>query len=91
MMQALEAGAKDFEEAKNSFVIFTSAPTFTDVKQALETSGINDFITAEVRYEPNQMIKLDPEKAERILSFIEKLEADDDVQEVYHNLDPDSF
>ncbi|WP_236630680.1 YebC/PmpR family DNA-binding transcriptional regulator [Mycoplasma sp. ATU-Cv-508] len=40
---------------------------------------------------PNLEVKLPPEKARKILSLVEKIEADEDVQAVYHNLDPASL
>ena len=61
------------------------------MKEKLEDDGISNFKVAQVMYEPNQEIKILKEKAEKILNFIEKLEDDDDVQEVYHNLSPDSL
>jgi transcriptional/translational regulatory protein YebC/TACO1 len=40
---------------------------------------------------PNQFILLNNEKANKILTLIDKFEDDDDVQEVFHNLDLKSF
>ena len=47
LMLALEAGAEDFEAAKDSYEITTTPDTFTDVKNALEAEGCT-FTTAEV-------------------------------------------
>ena len=91
MMKALEAGAEDFEPADDSYFIYTDPSTFHEVKTALENDGIADFKTAEVKYLPNMEHKVTKEKAEKILAFIEKLEDEDDIQDVYHNLDPTSF
>lgn len=91
MMLALDAGAQDFETFADSYYIYTDASKFSEVKDNLETQGINEFKTAEVRNIANQEIKVPKDKAEKILAFINKLEDDDDVQDVYHNLDADSF
>ena len=91
MMIALEAGAEDFEKVDHSFYAYTSPTSFSAMKQALEKQGITEFKTAEVIYEANQEIKLPKEKAEKILSFIDKLEDDEDIQAVFHNLDAASL
>ena len=91
MMLALEAGAQDFEARDGIFYIYTSASSFSNVKDNLEKEGITDFRQAEVTYIPKNEIKLPKDKAQKILDFVERLEDDDDIQDVYHNLDADSF
>ncbi|MCK5946013.1 MAG: YebC/PmpR family DNA-binding transcriptional regulator [Mycoplasmataceae bacterium] len=91
MMMALEAGADDFEVSGDTFFIYTDPSSFSQVKDNLEKEGIKDFKQAEVSYIPNTEAKLTKEKAERLLDFIDRLEDDDDVQDVYHNLDADSL
>ncbi len=91
MMKALDVGAEDFESEEESYFIYTAPTKFAEIKDSLEKEGITDFRTAEVRYLPNMEHKVPKEKAERIMLFIEKLEDQDDVQDVYHNLDPQSF
>ena len=91
MMQALEAGAEDFEAEGESYFIYTDPSNFSEVKDNLEKAGIEEFKTAEVKYLPNQETVLPKEKAEKLLEFIDKLEDDEDVQDVYHNLDPSSL
>ena len=91
MMVAIEAGADDFVSTDETFIVYTEPTNFNGVKVSLEKEGITEFKTAEVLYEANQEMKLDKDKAEKILAFIEKLEDDDDIQDVYHNLDADSL
>ena len=91
MMQVLEAGADDFESSDETYFAYTSPSSFSQVKENLEKEGITDFKTAEVKYLPNNEVVLPVAKAEKVLSFIDKLEDEDDVQEVYHNLDPSSL
>ena len=91
MMQALDAGAIDFESSDETYFAYTEPSEFQAVKDALEAQGIEDFKTAEVKYIPNMEHKVTPDKAEKILAFIEKLEDEDDIQDVYHNLDASSF
>lgn len=91
MMQAIEAGAEDFEATDESYLIYTEPASFSDVKENLEKLGYTEFTTAEVKYLPNQEVVVPKEKAEAILEFIDKLEDDEDIQVVYHNLDASSL
>ncbi len=86
MTKVLEAKAEDFEVGKETYFIYTKPSDFSKVKDKLTLQEINDFKTAEVKYLPKNEIKLPKEKAEKILDFIEKLENEDDIQDVYHNL-----
>lgn len=91
MLASLEWGAEDFEVSENSYLIFTKAQDFNHVKENFEKNGYEDFLTAEISYVPNQEVKLPIEKANKIINFIDKLEEDDDVQAVFHNLDASSI
>ena len=91
MLISLDAGAEDFEKEKESFYIYVDPQKFSKVKDKLEKKNITTFKTAEVKYLPNQEIKLPQAKAEKMLDFIELLEDEDDIQSVYHNLDATSF
>ncbi|TCG10999.1 YebC/PmpR family DNA-binding transcriptional regulator [Mycoplasma todarodis] len=92
MMLALEAGASDFEMGEESYFITTEPTEFSSVKDALEKEfeGV-EFKTAEVTYEANTHVKVDADKAQKILDAVDKFEDDEDIQEVFHNLDPESF
>ncbi len=92
MMMAIDAGASDFEVNDDVYCVSTTPSDFSKVKEALEKEfeEIN-FSTAEVTFEANQLVKLDKEKATKILEAIDKFEDDEDIQEVFHNLDPESF
>lgn len=91
MMMALEAGAEDFEKSDKTYFIYTDPSSFSIVKDELEKKGITEFKMAEVKYLPNIEHKVTKQKAEKILDFIDKLEDEEDIQDVYHNLDPSSL
>ncbi|MCU4706828.1 YebC/PmpR family DNA-binding transcriptional regulator [Mycoplasma sp. CSL7503-lung] len=87
MMVALEAGAENIETNDDTFVILTEPDNFTEVKSKLEEElKIDEFIQCEVTYIPNMYVEYDDEKKEKLFEFIDKLKEDDDVQEVYHNI-----
>ncbi|OYD10007.1 YebC/PmpR family DNA-binding transcriptional regulator [Paludifilum halophilum] len=88
MMEALEAGAEDFEALDESFEVLTSPDTFEDVKNALEERGFR-FSTAEVTMLPSNTVDLTGEDVPKMLALMESLEDHDDVQNVYANFDMD--
>ncbi len=85
MMTALDAGAEDFEPQDDVFEIYTAVNDFSKVREALEAAGYT-FISAELSMIPTNTTDVtDPEAVQKVLRFLERLEDNDDVQEVYHN------
>ena len=84
MMAALDAGAEDFNAEEEVFEITTAVEDFGAVREALETAGY-EFLTAELTMIPDTYTALNMEYAEKVQKLIDKLEDDDDVQDVYHN------
>ncbi|OQB24353.1 MAG: putative transcriptional regulatory protein [Firmicutes bacterium ADurb.Bin182] len=85
MMRALEAGALDFVPVDDAYEIYTDPADFSAVREALEQQGLS-FISAEIQMIPQNTIEIDdPETAEKINKLLERLEDNDDVNEVYHN------
>lgn len=85
MMEALEAGAEDFNVEDEYFEILTDPNDFSKVREALEKKGY-EFMEAEVQMIPVTATKLtDPKQIEFMDKLIENLEDLDDVQNVYHN------
>ena len=87
MMMALDAGAEDFAEEEDSFEILTDPDDFSDVRQALEDSGV-PMAAAEVTMIPQTYVELtDETDIKNIQKTLDMLDDDDDVQNVYHNWD----
>ena len=87
MMTALDAGAEDFREEEDSYEILTAPDTFEEVRKALEDGGII-MANAEVTMLPQNYVELNDETAiKNLQKTLDLLEADDDVQAVYHNWD----
>ena len=85
MMHALDAGAADFVAQDDAFEIYTEPAEFSAVREALEGQGYA-FISAEVQMLPQNTVEvLDAETVEKVEKFLERLDDNDDVQEVYHN------
>lgn len=88
MMTVLDAGAEDFQVEEDLYIITTQPSDFQKVKQALdETFKIENYSTAEVTYISNSDVEVDEEKMEQLEKFVDLLEDDEDIQEVWHNAD----
>ena len=84
MMDALEAGADDFNVEDDCFEIMTSVDNFSAVREALEKAGYL-FVQAEINYIPQTTTVLDDEEAAKKMErLVDMLEENDDVQNVYH-------
>ena len=85
MMTALDAGADDFNEEEDSFEILTTPEAFEDVRSKLEEEGVK-MLSAEVTKLPQNYVDLSDEgDVAKLTRLLDLLEADDDVQAVYHN------
>ena len=84
MMEALDAGAEDFNSEDEVYEIKTDPKNFSDVTETLSSKGIT-FLEAGVEMIPNTYISLDEQAAQKMQRLIDNLEDLDDVLEVYHN------
>lgn len=85
MMDALEAGAEDFEEEEEVYAISTAPETYYDVRAALEAK---DYTLADASLGPTPITwveSVDAETAVKLEKMIDALESHDDVQDVFHN------
>ncbi len=86
MDMALEAGAEDVVTQEDVYEIYTEPSAFSQVRTYLEGKGL-EFLQAEIAMIPQNKIVLDGEKLELFKKMLEKLEENDDVQDVYHNVE----
>jgi len=89
---ALEAGAEDVVDDGDIFKVITGPNDFATVNEALESAGVA-MAGASIDMIPQNTIEITDEKvARRVLSMMEMLEDNDDVQNVYANFDiPDEL
>src|SRR5512133_2402872 len=83
---ALEAGADDVSEQDEQYEVITDPSSFIEVRDALAAAGFK-FDSAEITMIPQTLIKLEGKQAESMLKMIDRLEDNDDVQNVYANFD----
>ena len=85
-LEMIDAGAEDFEVDSDRITITCAKEDFGSVSRKLSELGIEPE-EARLKRIPNDTKKLDVESAKKVLKFIESLEDDDDIQNVYHNLE----
>src|SRR5687768_242457 len=89
-LELIDAGLEEMgegtgENGENVLVIRVAFNDFGSMQKALEERNITP-ISAEVEWIPGTTVQLDEEKAQEVLKLVDKLEQDDDVQKVFHNL-----
>jgi len=81
----IDAGAEDFAHDEDEIVITTAFSDFGNMQKALEAQQL-EIVSSELQRIPNSTVELTEEQQEEVFALVEKLEEDEDVQQVYHNL-----
>lgn len=88
---ALEAGADDIVTEDGIITVTTDPASFESVLEVLQGKGYES-VSAEVAMVPDMYSAVDIETATKLQKLIDRLEEDDDVQNVYTNADfPEGF
>lgn len=85
-LDMIDAGAQDFEVDGDTLTITCAKEDFGSINRKLGELGIEPEESG-LRRVPNDTKRLDVESAKKVLKFIDTLEDDDDIQNVYHNLE----
>ena len=88
MELALGAGAEDLKEEGENWEIVSPPEAHHAVVEALDKAGIA-MESAEVTRVPSSTVKVEGKQAGSVIRMIEKLEEQDDVQDLYANFDID--
>jgi YebC/PmpR family DNA-binding regulatory protein len=80
-----ELGEGTSESGEPVLVVRSGYTDFGNMQNALEEKGITP-ITAELEWIPTVTVPVNDEQAEEVSKLIEKLEQDDDVSKVFHNM-----
>ncbi len=88
---AIEAGAENVVSTETTHEITCEVESFFAVKDALE-ARFGEPESAKLDWRPENTVTLDEEKAQSLFKFLDVLEDNDDVQNVYANFDlPDDL
>jgi len=86
MELALDSGADDVVTEDDVYEIKTSPAAFSGVRKYFEDRGYT-FIEAAIQMLPNDKITLSEEQLVKFNKMLDAFEDNDDVQNVYHNVD----
>jgi YebC/PmpR family DNA-binding regulatory protein len=89
-LELIDAGLEEMGEGAGEnnepiLILRTAFSDFGNMQKALEEKKITP-ISAEVEWIPTVTVELPENQAEEVLKLVDKLEQDDDVQKVFHNL-----
>ena len=89
-MELIDYGLEELGESKNEddtsvLIIRCAFNEFGNMQKALEEKKL-EVISAETEWIPANTIALDEEQSNEVLKLVDKLEQDEDVQKVFHNL-----
>jgi YebC/PmpR family DNA-binding regulatory protein len=86
---AIDLGADDIRAEGESLVVVTEPKQFEEIRDKLKKAGLPDPVSAEVTMVPQNVVKLVGKEAEGAVKLVNALEDNDDVQNVYSNMDVD--
>jgi YebC/PmpR family DNA-binding regulatory protein len=85
-LEIIDAGVDEVEDEGDVFVLTCSFENFAQVRKKLEEMKI-EAKNSELQRIPNDYKKLDVSTALKVLRMVDDFEDDDDVQNVFHNLE----
>ena len=87
--QAIELGADDIRTEGDHLVVVTEPKEFEHIRDGLAKAGLPAPLSAEVTMVPQNTVKVSGKEAEGAVKLVNALEDNDDVQNVYSNMDVD--
>ena len=85
-LELIDAGLDSMEVEEETITLYTSFEDFAAMQKKLESMNLN-VENSELRRIPNTMKTVDVETAKKVMRLIEDFEADDDISDVYHNME----
>jgi YebC/PmpR family DNA-binding regulatory protein len=85
-LELIDAGLEELgEDSEGNLVLRCDFNDFGNMQKALEEKGITP-ISSEIEWLPLNTVEISEEQAEDVFKLIERVEQDDDVQKVFHNM-----
>ena len=85
-LEIIDAGVEEIEIEDGTLMITTPMEDFHAVQKKIEEMGL-ETESSDLQRIPNETKELTMEESVQILKIVEEFEDDDDVQNVYHNLE----
>ncbi len=85
-LELIDAGLEEIgEDSEGNIILRCGFADFGNMQKALEEKGITP-ISSELEWLPLNTVDVTEEQAEEVFKMIERVEQDDDVQRVFHNM-----
>jgi YebC/PmpR family DNA-binding regulatory protein len=84
-LELIDFGADEIEGDTEEIIVYTAFTDFGAMQKALEAKKLN-IISSELERIPTSTVELTDEQIAEVMVLVNKLEEDDDVQTVYHNM-----
>lgn len=85
-LELIDAGLEELgEDSEGNLIVRCGFSDFGNMQKALEERGITP-ISAELEWIPLNTVDVTEEQSDDVFKLIERLEQDDDVQRVFHNM-----
>jgi len=85
-LELIDAGLEELgEDSEGNLIVRCGFNDFGNMQKALEEQGINP-VSSELEWIPFNTVDITEEQSDDVFKLIERLEQDDDVQRVFHNM-----
>lgn len=84
-LELIDYGVDEIDEDETEIWLYGSFESFSKIQSYLEGNGY-EILSAEFEFIPNDLKEVTAEQREAVQKLLDKLENDEDVQNVYHNM-----
>ncbi len=84
-LELIDYGVDEVVEDEDGIILYGEFASYSAIQKYLEENGFEIF-SAEFERIPNDLKELDEEQKAQVMKLIEKIEDDEDVQNVFHNM-----
>ena len=85
-MKLIDAGLEELQQDDNTITIYCDFSEFSNMQRCLENLNI-EIQNSELQRIPNNTKTITAENAKLVLKLLDLLEENDDVQQVFHNME----
>jgi len=85
-LELIDFGLEEMKVEEDEIALYAAFADFGTMQKGLESKGI-EVISAQSERIPTMTKKLNDDQVEEVIKLIDRLEDDDDIQFVYHNMD----
>ena len=84
-LEAIDYGVDEIEEDENEIILYGEFASYSTIQKYLEENGF-EIHSAEFERFPQDMKELSEEQRASVVKLIDKIEEDEDVVNVFHNM-----